>query len=376
MIVIAGGGIGGLTLGCALSQARKPFRIFERAVELRPVGAGIALSPNAFLALAHIGMDDQVRRCGWDLEVADLCDSKGRILIRAHVPKLSAGVTRAMTRSSLQQALIEALGTSVETGRAVQSYQSKADGVRVRMADGEAVEAELLVGADGLHSSVRRAMRGDETLRYSGQTSWRGLVKGVEINEPHVVTESWGPCQRFGIVPIGVSHVYWFAVANAPAGERDEIHPRHELRRRFAGWHTPIDKLLAMTPTDQIIRADIFDRPPINCWVHGRTVLLGDAAHPMTPNLGMGACQAIEDAVVLADALSREASVDAALALYQTRRISRANSFVERSFRFGQVAHARNPVLRWLRDQTIRALALLPHRLISSSMARDYRFHV
>src|ERR1051325_5046765 len=217
MIVIAGGGIGGLTFGCALAKARKPFRIFERAAELRPVGAGIALSPNAFQALAHIGMDDQVRRCGWDLEVADLRDSKGRLLIRARVPKLPAGVTRAMTRSNLQQALIEALGTSVETGRAVESYQSRPGGVHVRMADGEEVEAELLVGADGLRSSVRRAMRGCETLRYSGQTSWRGLVTGVEINEPHVVTESWGPRQRFGIVPIGASQVYWFAVVNAPA---------------------------------------------------------------------------------------------------------------------------------------------------------------
>ena len=376
MIVIAGGGIGGLTLGCALSKARKPFQIFERAGELRSVGAGIALSPNAFQAFAHIGMDDRVRRCGWDLEVADLCDSKGRVLIRARVPKLPAGVTKAMTRANLQQALIEALGTSVETGRAVQSYQSRPGGVRVRMADGEEVEAELLVGADGLHSSVRRAMRGDETLRYSGQTSWRGLVTGVDVNQQHCVTESWGPRQRFGIVPIGVSHVYWFAVANAPAGERDEIDPRHELRRRFAGWHAPIDRLLAITPPDQIIRTDIFDRPPINCWVDGRAVLLGDAAHPMTPNLGMGACQAIEDAVVLAHALSREPNVDAVLARYQTRRISRANSFVERSFRFGQVAHTSNALLRWLRDQTIRALRVLPRRVISSAMARDFDFQV
>jgi len=376
MIVIAGGGIGGLTLGCALSKARKPFQIFERAGELRPVGAGIALSPNALQALAHIGMDDRVRRCGWDLELADLCDSQGRLLIRARVPKLAAGVTKAMTRANLQQALIEALGTTVQTGRAVRGYQSTPASVRVCMADGEEIEAELLVGADGLRSSVRRAMRGNEPLRYSGQTSWRGLVTGVEINELHRVTESWGSCQRFGIVPIGVSDVYWFAVANASAGERDEIDPRHELRRRFTGWHAPIDRLLAITPPDQIMRTDIFDRPPINCWVDGRAVLLGDAAHPMTPNLGMGACQAIEDAVVLADALNREPSVDAALTRYQTRRISRANSFVERSFRFGQVAHTSNAPLRWLRDQAIRALRLVPSCVISSAMARDFDFRL
>lgn len=161
--------------------------------------------------------------------------------------------------------LLRALGTTVETGRAVVSYQSIPGGVRVRMADGEEVDAELLVGADGLHSAVRGAMRGDEPLRYSGQTSWRGLVTGVEVNELHGVMESWGPCQRFGIVPVGVTDVYWFAVANAPAGERDQADPRRELRMRFAGWHTPIDRLLAMTPPDQITRTDIFDRPPIDC---------------------------------------------------------------------------------------------------------------
>jgi len=148
MIVIAGGGIGGLTLGCALSKARKPFQIFERAGELRPVGAGIALSPNALQALAHIGMDDRVRRCGWDLELADLCDSQGRLLIRARVPKLAAGVTKAMTRANLQQALIEALGTTVQTGRAVGGYQSTPASVRVCMADGEEIEAEL---PEGIH---------------------------------------------------------------------------------------------------------------------------------------------------------------------------------------------------------------------------------
>ncbi len=376
VIIIAGGGIGGLTLGCALSRARIPFRIFERAAELRPLGAGIALSSNAFQALAYIGIEDQVLECGWELAVAEICDSHGRVLIRVQMRDFAAGGSRAMTRADLQQTLLGALGAKVETGRAVVGYQSTDARVRVRMADGDKVDAELLVGADGLHSAVRRAMRGDEPLRYSGQTSWRGVVAGLEIDEPHRVRESWGPGTRFGFVPVGVNHVYWFAVANAPAGERDEADPCRELRVRFAGWHPPIDQLLANTPREQIIRTDIFDRPPINCWVDGRTVLLGDAAHPMTPNMGMGACQAIEDAVVLADALAREPSVDAALARYQTRRISRANSFVTRSFRFGQLAHLRIAPLRWLRDRALRSFRLVPSRLVSRVTARDFEFQL
>jgi 2-polyprenyl-6-methoxyphenol hydroxylase-like FAD-dependent oxidoreductase len=376
MIVIAGGGIGGLTLGCALSRARRPFRIFERAPELRPAGAGIALSANAFQALAHAGIDEQVRRRGWELATAEICDSKRRVLVEVRMRDLAPDASRAMTRAKLQQTLLEALGTTVETGRAVASYQPTPGGVVVQLADGEKVDAELLVGADGLHSAVRRAMRGEEALRYSGQTSWRGLTAGVELEDAHRVIESWGPGKRFGIVPIGPGHVYWFAVANAPAGERDDGDAQRELRARFAGWHAPIDQLLAVTPSDQIIRTDIFDRPPIEQWVDGRTVLLGDAAHPMTPNLGMGACQAIEDAIVLANALGRDAGIEEALAQYQTRRVSRANSFVTRSFQFGRVAHVRAAPLRWLRDRALSAMRFVPRRLMASAAARDLEFRL
>jgi 2-polyprenyl-6-methoxyphenol hydroxylase-like FAD-dependent oxidoreductase len=158
----------------------------------------------------------------------------------------------------------------------------------------------------GLHSAVRRVMRGEEALRYSGQTSWRALVDQVDTVQPDRFTESWGAGQRFGIVPLGRRRVYWYAAINAPQGGRDARDPRDMLRVRFAGWHAPIDELLAATRPEAIIRTDIFDRPPIRCWADGRAVLLGDAAHPMTPDVGMGGGQAIEDAVVLAEAIARE----------------------------------------------------------------------
>src|SRR5436190_6257384 len=376
MIVIAGAGIGGLTLGCALSRSGREFRIFERAAELRPVGAGIALSANAFQALAYIGLEERVRRCGCELAVADLCELSGRVLLSTRLGDLGPGGTVAMTRTGLQQALLAALGTAVETGRCIVGYKSAPDGVRVRLADGEELDADLLVGADGLHSAVRRAMRGDERPRYSGQTSWRGLVTSVRLPREDRVIESWGPGQRFGIVPVGPMQVYWFAVANAPAGQRDGADAISELRHRFAGWHAPIDELLAATPAGAIIRTDIVDRLPIDSWVDGRTVLLGDAAHPMTPNLGMGACQAIEDAVLLADALTREANIDAALAHYQARRIPRANSFVVRSFRFGQVAHVQAPALRWVRNRALSIVRMVPGRLLSLAARRDFTFRL
>jgi 2-polyprenyl-6-methoxyphenol hydroxylase-like FAD-dependent oxidoreductase len=371
MIVIAGAGIGGLTLGCALARAGQPFQIIERSERLRPAGAGIALSANALRALSYIGLDDVVRAAGHELSVAAICDPHGRAIIETPVRAIVPGGTIALERERLHRALQQALGVPVSLGRAVSGYESLADEVRVYIDGGETIEADLLIGADGLHSAVRRAMRGEEALRYSGQTSWRAIVDEVDLVESDRFTESWGAGERFGIVPLGGRRVYWFAVIDAPQGGRDVGDPRDALRARFAGWHAPIDELLAATRPEAIIRTDIYDRQPINRWTDGRAALLGDAAHPMTPNVGMGGGQAIEDAVVLAEAIAGEATIEAALARYEAKRMARANSFVNRSYRVGQVAHLRARPLRWLRD---RALQLIPTGIIARAMARDFDF--
>ncbi len=372
MIVIAGAGIGGLTLGCALMRAHRSFRLVERAAELRPIGAGIALSANAFRALAHIGLEDQVRGVGRELDFAAICDPSGKVLIGAGVREVAGGSV-ALARADLQKVLLEALGGSVEMYHAVTSYESGSNGVCVRLANGMTIDAELLVGADGLHSTVRRVMRGDEPLRYTGQTSWRAIVDNVALLYPGRFTETWGAKQRFGIVPLRDGRAYWFAVAEAPRGQSDEGDPRPGLRSRFARWHAPIDHILANTPRDRILRTDILDRAPIDCWVKERTVLLGDAAHPMTPDGGMGGAQAIEDAVVLAHALAHEHGFDAALARYQALRIPRANRFVRRSYCIGQIANLRPAHLRWLRDRALRAV---PKWVVARAMARDFEFSV
>jgi 2-polyprenyl-6-methoxyphenol hydroxylase-like FAD-dependent oxidoreductase len=379
MIVIAGAGIGGLTLGCALARAGLPFVIFERAAELRPVGAGIALSQNAFAALAHLGLEQAARAAGQEMNDAIICDHLGRVLLSSPVRQFSEGGAVALARADLQSVLLNALvgpavtGDPVELGRAVRGYRARPGGVLVELEDGAEVKADLLVGADGLHSTVRRLMRGPEPLRYAGYTSWRALVDGVDLPGGARVTESWGPGQRFGMAPLGGGRVYWFGVADAPAGERDAADPRPALLARFAGWHTPIEALISATPPARILRTDINDRPPIDRWIEGYVALLGDAAHPMTPNLGQGGCQAIEDAVVLATALARHRGVQPALLHYQKRRLARANSFVVRSRRFGQIAHLRPAPMRWLRDRALRAI---PTGLTARAAARDLRFQL
>ncbi len=381
MIVIAGAGIGGLALGCALRRAGRPFVILERASALAPVGAGITLSSNALEALDRIGLGDRVRAAGREATDAAICDRRGRVLLRlagktrvpigAPTPRHVLGPTLAFARADLQAVLLADVQPFVVTGQEVSHFASSGDGITVSSVGGKSFSGDLLVGADGLRSAVRRLCRGDEPLRYAGYTCWRALLDDVDLPKPLRFTESWGPGTRFGIVPLGPRRVYWFAVADAPAGERDEADPRPALRARFAAWHAPVERLIEATPADAILRTDIYDRPPIDRWVQDRVALLGDAAHPMTPNLGQGGGQAIEDAVVLAAALVREPTLEGALAAYERQRLARANAFVTGSLRMGQIAHLRGRPLRWLRD---RALGLVPTKLAERRMARQLHF--
>jgi 2-polyprenyl-6-methoxyphenol hydroxylase-like FAD-dependent oxidoreductase len=173
---------------------------------------------------------------------------------------------------------------------------------------------------------------------------------------PDAVGESWGRGRRFGIVPLNDGRVYWFATANAAEHGRD---PAGQLKLRlfnaFRGWHAPIEAIIAATPESAILRNDIYDRDPLSRWTHGHVTLLGDAAHPMTPNLGQGACQAMEDAVVLAACLSGTRDVDAALRHYEARRIPRTSRIVLASRRIGDMAQWENPLACALRNLLVRA---------------------
>ncbi|MFN7134795.1 MAG: FAD-dependent monooxygenase, partial [Myxococcales bacterium] len=319
-VIIAGAGIGGLTLACALARAGLRATVYERASELKPLGAGITVQMNAMAALKTIGLDDAVAAEGESPKAASICDDAGRPLTKTRMDALQDELGSRMVcihRGRLHRVLLGHAGDVVRTGRAVTGYREEGEQVVVELSDGSTDTADLLVGADGLRSVVRAKLLGDAPLRYSGYTSWRGVCANGGLVPPGEVKETWGRGARFGIVCIGHDEVYWFCTANAPAGERDpESGPHETLQRLFGGWHAPIPELLRRTPKESILRTDIHDRPPVKSWSRGRVTLLGDAAHPMTPNMGQGACQAIEDAVVLARCLAAASSAAGALQLY------------------------------------------------------------
>jgi 2-polyprenyl-6-methoxyphenol hydroxylase-like FAD-dependent oxidoreductase len=375
-VLIAGGGIGGLTLACALRRLGIRATVLERAEMLRPVGAGLTVQMNAMLALRHLELADAVAEAGAPLTSGAVLNASGSVLsglVSSSLQREFGVPMIGIHRARLQAVLLARAGEAhVRTGQAVTRHHDDGQRVTVELSDGSTLTGDVLVGADGLHSAVRRELLGDTPLRYSGYTSWRGVAQAGALVRPGATSETWGPGARFGIVPIGQGEVYWFATRNAPAGGRDEPGQVHaHLGELFGGWHAPIRDLLEATPEENILRTDIHDRLPVRRWSRGRVTLLGDAAHPMTPNMGQGGCQAIEDAVVLAECLAREADVPAALAVYERRRVERANQFVSRSFQFGRIAQWENAAGRLVRDTLVR---LTPTRVTERQLRSVMNF--
>jgi 2-polyprenyl-6-methoxyphenol hydroxylase-like FAD-dependent oxidoreductase len=236
----------------------------------------------------------------------------------------------------------------------VAEVRDTGDGATIVLDSGETRNFDLVVGADGIASTVRRSWPGDPGIRYAGYTAWRGVTRSP-VDVP-MAGETWGHGERFGVVPMGDGRVYWFAVASVPPNwpVPDE---RAGLLRRFGAWHDPIPALLDATDDEAVLRNDIIDvAAPLRGFARGRVVLVGDAAHAMTPNLGQGGNQALEDAVTLATLAAHAADVPGALGQYDRLRRRRTLPVVRRSWQLGRVAQASSPALVAVRNALMRLL--------------------
>lgn len=362
--IIVGGGIGGLTVAVALQQQGVDAHVYEAAVALQAVGAGIWVPTNALQALSSLGLSEKVVELGVPLTAIELWAAEGGLLQKLDLQQVRAHfgcTTISIHRARLQQVLVEALRPgSLHLGRRCTHFRQDKEGVSVYFDDGTRAEGELLIGADGIHSTVRGQLFPEARLRYSGQTCYRGIARITLPADLHTVCrEIWGGENRFGFSAIGEEAVYWFAPITAPAGERlaPDIIPL--LGARYRSFPEPVPDLLRHTLPEDVILTDLYDLNPLKRYWQGQVVLLGDAAHAMTPNLGQGGAQAVEDGVALARQLTL--SVDPGLAFhrYQQHRLPRARRLVQQSWWMGQVAHL-GP--RWLR----RTRNLLLQRLPSS----------
>ena len=341
-ILIVGGGIAGLSAAAALRRAGLHAEVFEQAPSLREVGAGVGLWSNAMASLDQIGAGAAVRAGSSPIRIVAGAGAAGNTITSLDLDELGAEFASAACFVVKRRALLSALADClpkdiIHTNRRVIRVEPGAEGVSLHL-EGEHVEAgDLLVGADGLHSVVRPVVVGDDVLRYSGQTCFRGLAR-VAVQRPHVMREVQGRGQRGSVCPIDDETVYWWVAHNSPPNAllaREARKPY--LLQRYAGWPFGIGAAIDATPSDAILQNDLVDRKPIKTYASGRLVLIGDAAHPTTPNLGQGANMAIDDAIVLARSLRDESSITEGLQRYERERLPRTRLIVERSWSFGRM---------------------------------------
>ena len=361
--LIAGAGIAGLAAGIALRRAGLEVQIFERSPQLQEIGAGLMIWPNGSRALRSLGVEAKT------LEVKNVTLSNwhGRRLVEMPVDSAYVRYGHSVSfvhRADLQAALAKTFGPEgLRLGCEVRGFSDNEADVEVALSDGTVAAGDLLVGADGLRSPVRRQLLGDGDPTYLGSTIWRGLVasEGIAV-PPGSGINWWGRGSEFLAFHLADSKIYWAGVTKEPRGERPGPGGhKHDLRERFGDWAEPVPALIAATTDAAILRNDMYDRPPASHWSRGRVTLAGDAAHPMSPNQGQGACQALEDGVALGESVQRTSSLAEAFQLYERRRLRRANREVAMSRQATRGVQIDNPLLCALRDGF---MSLLPRRLI------------
>jgi 2-polyprenyl-6-methoxyphenol hydroxylase-like FAD-dependent oxidoreductase len=351
--MIVGAGIGGLTAAVALQRAGRDVVVFEQFEQLLEVGAGFTLNSNAVTALRSIGLDSAVVDHGAILTTFVHRTHDGKVLATWATGTIGDNLGSpivGMSRPQIQHILLGALrDPDIRFGHRFAGVEQDDSGVTARFADGTEARGAVLVGADGSQSAVRAAF--DSTpRRYSGYTTWLALSSG-EAFAPGTHTQWYGRSLIFGSHPVGDGRSYWYAGQSVPPGGRDADAKQH-LLGLFGDWHDPVPAMIETT--DTINRSDIYDLDRRSSWGRGRATLLGDAAHPMAPALGQGACQAIEDAVILARFLgSGDSDVDA-LRAYEQRRIARTAPIVKRARMQGKLMQGDNAAIRAVRYSSFR----------------------
>lgn len=350
-VVIIGAGMGGLTTGIALKKFGHQVRIFEQTEKILPVGAAISLWSNGVKCLNYLGLTDKIAKLGGQMDDLAYVDGlTGDVMTQFSLLPLIEEVGQRpypVARADLQNMLMDEFGRDqIYLGKKMVSLEDKTDSVEVHFADGSSTQADLLIGADGTHSLTRTYVLGQQVQRrYAGYVNWNGLV---EISEDLAPAQQWttyvGEGKRASLMPVADEKFYFFLDVPLPAGldnNRDEY--KKLLKQYFVDWCQPVQQLIERLDPQKTNRVEIHDIEPFTQFYKGRVVILGDAAHSTTPDIGQGGCQAMEDAIYLARSLQiNTLGLEDALRRYQNKRNERANELVLRARKRCDVTHMKD----------------------------------
>ncbi|RBW57553.1 monooxygenase [Tenacibaculum sp. E3R01] len=355
-IDIIGAGIGGLTMAIALEQKGFKTRVFEQTENIKPIGAGIILANNAMQVYKALRLHKIIEEKG--NHISSLNITKPDLIPLSKV-NLSAfehkfGVKNiAIHRAVLQQILIDQLSSSsLKLNYKLEKITKNSNGHTLKFKTGQTIQSSTLIAADGLNSIVRQQLFSKTNIRNVQQFCWRGITDySLPLKYQNELNEAWGKSNRFGFVQIAKNKVYWYALKSFKKN-KEEINSNN-IKNHFSLYSSIIQEIISSTNKKQIHTAEISDLKPIKRWYKENVCLIGDAAHAMTPNMGQGACQAIEDAFILSECLSKYQN-NIAFKKFQKLRIKKAHQVVKKSWMIGKIAHLSNPFLISIRNQIIK----------------------
>lgn len=370
-IAIVGAGIGGLTTALALKRSGQEVTVYESATAIKPVGAGILMANNAMQVFDKLGVREPIEQAGYKVSRIRITDAQFSTISASDLDKFERkyGVHNvAIHRADLQRILAEAIGLEhIHLSKRLSRIEKDKD-FRLTFADGTTADHAVLIGADGIRSTVRNQLFGTGVIRDTQQRCWRGVC-AFDHSPAYAgeAWEAWGKGKRFGFVRISTDRLYWYAVINARS-----IQENASIADLFQEFHPDVRRIIVATPPDRTMFSDIIDLKPIQQWHAGPVCLIGDAAHATTPNMGQGACQAVEDAYVIGKLFAQGKSPADVFAQYAQQRMRKAHFIVNTSWSVGKLAHLEHGLAIRLRNTLLRAL---PHFVQEKQLDRIFTIY-
>ena len=345
-IAIIGGGIAGLTFACSLKSKEYEIHIFEKKEQFGEIGAAISVFPNALCVMDELGLLNTILESSGQFKTIYLKTDKGTILSKSE-PKSDYPVI-CIHRADLHSILLNNIDAKLYNNYGLKDLTQLDNGQLSLTFENDKVKVfDAVIGADGIHSAVRKHIINDGEPIFRGYNIWRGVVKtNFDIGS---ASETFGKGQRVGIVPIKDGVYGWWATCNEAYMQDDKPETTKEkLNRLFGDWHYPIADLI--NNTEHILKNSLIDRKPQKGWTKGNVTLIGDAAHPTTPNLGQGGCTAIEGAYLLAKCIDKYGLTEKAYNRYEELHFDRAKQINQESLRLGKIGQLSNPLAIFLRN--------------------------
>ncbi len=355
-IDIIGAGIGGLTTAIALEQKGFQIRIFEQAEKIKPVGAGIILANNAMQVYEKLGLRKVIEEHGNPITSVNITKANLKPFSKidlSYFERKHHVKNIAIHRGTLQQILIDNLkSTKINLNHKLINVVENTKKYSLKFENGENIRSSILIGADGLRSKVRQSLFPNSNIRNANQICWRGVIDyNLPLKYRNELNEAWGKSDRFGFVQIAENKVYWYALKSFKKDKKELS--VNNIENYFDKYDSVIQNIISSTKKEDINTSEISDLELTNIWHKEHVCLMGDSAHATTPNMGQGACQAIEDAFVLSECLDTY-ETNKAFEEFQKLRLPKAHQVVKASWLIGKMAHLSNPVLIVLRNQMIR----------------------